>query len=546
MFWDSIEADTWQDTINRYIWLRLTKLSNTGVQLGQSASVMQAKLSIANPDWKLSTDDRDEFSIWLGGTGDPDYKREIIIEQTPVKAAELVLWLQKPRRQQSAFFKDKWRETCQKHPINVLCALASLAAEGTWPLDRWRVALQVWGEQKNVRRTWHYAASVVNTMPDNAMVGLAHQVSWWLREASSSLSSRDDALIALCVRFLQLPVSAELGLTRNGQPLNQPVTEAINHPVGHITQALLNQWHKTPLNDGDLLPSSFEAAFTQLCDTHTERFRHGRVLLCAHVIALFRVDQAWTERHLLHLFDWQRDATEAQAAWEGFLWSPRLYLPLMIAIKPFFIETANRYSALGDHRRQYAAFLTYAALEPAKGFAPAEFRVAFGALPQEGLREAAQALAQAQEGAGAQREEYWKNRLLPFWNNVWPKNQSMVSPAIAERLARMVISAGSAFPDALQAIRAWLLPLANPDHLTRPLNKSGLSQQFPDAALELLSATIHEPHWLSSELSNCMNQISSAKPSLQADLKFKRLMDLYRRKHLKEGLHNALKRVASD
>lgn len=531
MFSDAVEPDEWQDMVNRYTWLRLAKLSATSVQLGQTASELLAKLSTANPDWTLSTEERDEFSTWSSGTGDPDYKRETIVERAPVKASELLSWLKQPPRQQSLFYKDTWRDTCEKHFINSLHALATLAAEGTWPLDRWRVALQVWGEPKKIKRAWRYAARVVNAMPDDVMIGLAHQVSWWLKEASSSLPFRDEALIALCTRFLQLPITAESGITRNGVPLNQPVTEAINHPVGHITQALLNQWYKIALNDGDLLTSPFAAPFTRLCDTHTERFRHARVLLCAHVIALFRVDQAWTERNLLQLFDWQRDATQARAAWEGFLWSPRLYLPLLIAIKPSLLETASHYSALGDHGRQYAAFLTYVALEPADGFAPEEFRMAFGALPPEGLREAAQALAQAQEGSGEQREDYWKNRGRPFWNNVWPKAQNMVSPAIAEHLARIAIGAGSVFPEALNTVQAWLLPVAHPDQLTRPLAKSGLCQQFPESALELLSSTILEPQWVSGELLDCLRQISSVKSSLQNDPGFQRLMELYRRKH---------------
>lgn len=531
MFADNIEPDEWQDMVNQYSWLRLAKLSATGVQLSQRASQVMASLSADNPDWKISSDERDEFSHWMSGSGDPDYKRETMVERAPVKASKLVIWLKHPPRQQSLFYEDTWRETCEKHFINSLHALVTLAAEGAWPLDRWRVALQVWGEPRRIRRAWRYAACVVNTMPDDVMVGLSHQVSWWLKEASSSLPSRDEALIALCARFLQLPIAAESSITRNGEPINQPVTEAINHPVGHITQALLNQWYKTTLNDGELLPSSFEAPFTQLCDTHSERFRHGRVLLCAHVIAMFRVDQAWAECHLLPLFDWQRDATEARAAWEGFLWSPRLYLPLLIAFKPALLETSRHYSELGDHGKQYAAFLTYAALEPAEGFAAADFRLAFASLPQEGLREAAQALAQAQEGAGEQREEYWKNRVLPFWNNIWPKAQNMVSPAIAERLARIAIGARSEFPEALQTVHAWLQPVAYPDQLTRPLEKSGLCQQFPESALDLLHATILDPQWISSELLNCLNQISSAKSSLKNDPRHQRLMALYRRKH---------------
>lgn len=69
-----------------------------------------------------------------------------------------------------------------------------------------------------------------------------------------------------------------------------------------------------------------------------------------------------------------------------------------------------------------------------------------------------------------------------------------------------------------------------PDQVTNPLNDSGPCLQFPDEALELLSSTIHEPQWVSGGLRNCMIQISSAKPGLQADRDFQRLMDLYRRK----------------
>jgi hypothetical protein len=80
------------------------------------------------------------------------------------------------------------------------------------------------------------------------------------------------------------------------------------------------------------------------------------------LIAIFRVDRPWTEQHLLPLFDWTVNWAEAKAAWEGFLWSPRLHRPLLIAFKSQFLETARHYAELGDHSRQFAAFLTYAAL----------------------------------------------------------------------------------------------------------------------------------------------------------------------------------------
>ena len=89
------------------------------------------------------------------------------------------------------------------------------------------------------------------------------------------------------------------------EQIDDPVSEAINHPIGHVAQALLNIWFKRKPNDNDWLPADIEPFFTQMCDVEVGRFRHGRVLLASRLIALFRVDRSWTEKHLLPLFDWE-------------------------------------------------------------------------------------------------------------------------------------------------------------------------------------------------------------------------------------------------
>src|SRR5690606_1994990 len=133
-----------------------------------------------------------------------------------------------------------------------------------------------------------------------------------------------------------------------------PVMRAINHPVGKVTEALLRWWYRGSLDRGQGLPATPKPTFIELCDTPIETLRHGRVLLAANVIALFRVDREWATQHLLPLFDWRRSEAEARAAWEGFLWSPRLYRPFMEVLKPAFLDTAHHYAALGKHRGQYA------------------------------------------------------------------------------------------------------------------------------------------------------------------------------------------------
>lgn len=527
---DDIAEDEFQEDAQPLIWLRLAKLQSVGVQLDSSALERFLAISKSNPHWQIASDERDEFSHWMSSSGDPDYKSERVIDQAPVKANDLVLWLRKPPPEHRFNYEDTWRDNCRKHMLNSLCALQMLADEGVWPELRWREALQAWSEPSRTRRSWRHAAAAVGAMPEDTLSKLAQPVSWWLKDVSNSIDCQTAELRRLCARILALPVDPASGITRNGKPINQPVAEAINHPVGHVTQALLNLWFKRELNDNDRLPDEIGAIFTEICDTRIERFRHGRVLLCSQLIPLFRVDRAWVERCLLPLFNWDNGQVEARAAWEGFLWSPRLYPPLMTAFKLAFLQTADHFSELGEHGRQFASFITYAALEPLDGYVAADFRTALAALPKEGLNDAAQALAQALEGAGDQREDYWNNRVRPLWLNVWPKSRDLVSPAVSDHLARMAIAAGNEFPVALTSVQEWLIPIQHPDHLVRLLLKAGHCSRFAIDALKLLSAVIHDHPWPPTDLGSCLDAIAQAKPDLATDFRYQRLREYLRKR----------------
>ncbi len=215
--------------------------------------------------------------------------------------------------------------------------------------------------------------------------------------------------------------------------------------------------------------------------------------------------------------------------WEGFLRSPRIYWPLLNAFKAQFLETACHYNDLCEHGRQYAELLTYTALESVYGFDPIDFRRAFEDLPPNGLHEAARTLPHALDCAGEQRENYWNNRILPFWKEIWPKSLDLVSGGIAESLAMMSISAGEKFPDAVELIYHWLQPIDHLYHFVLQLQESGLCTRFPDAALRILDAVICDQHCsLSelrvSELGNCLSDISRTNPDAQNDSRYQRLI----------------------
>jgi len=526
---DNLDPDQWQELAARSVWLHLAKLNLSGLALGALAAARLVELSSAYPQWQLATNQRDEFSHWMIGTGDPDYAESCIVDIAPQKRRNLVQWLTKPQTERRPFEEDTWRDVCKKHPLNCLFALADLAAQGNWLHTRWSDALYAWGNGRQSQRMWRYAAPLVHTMPDAVLHEIAHGVTWWMEAASNSTNDHEGILLNLCRRVLGLPPEAGLGsrTTQNGVEAYDPVGAATSHPIGHVTQALINLWFKRNPNDNDLLHVDFRSFFTILCDVQVTQFRHGRVLLGSRLIAFFRVDRPWTEQYLLPLFSWSNPA-EAKAVWEGFFWSPRLYRPLLTAFKTHFLESANHYKDLGEHRQQFAAFLTYAALERVDGYTGDDFRSAIAVLPKEGLEEAAQALSQALEGAGSQREDYWKNRGHPFWQDVWPKSRELATKSIAESLARLCIAAGGEFPSALNAVIDWLGPIEHPDYVIQLLYESGLCNRFPSDALRLMSALIDDQLWAPRELKECLVAIAQAAPRLIQEICYLRLNEYSR------------------
>lgn len=522
MFKDDIEPERWIRIVDREIWLRLAKMAEASATLSADGKQRLQTLLAKYPKWKLAEDQRDEFPYWMesGWVGDRDPWRDFV--SIPRSRRGLLNYLiENPELPDSK--RDDWRERCKDSFQATAYALCHLSKQNIWPIGRWRDALQAWSEENLQSRSWRYMAEVLVDAPDEMLQTLSHSVSWWIKAIAKTFEGHEQTFFKLIRRILALDY-------QDGVDTDDPVTRAINHPVGHVTEALLRWWYRRPLEDGQGLPEEIKPTFIDLCDLRIDKFRHGRVLLAAHVVTLFRVDGDWAARHLLPLFDWQHSEAEARAAWKGFLWSPRLYRPLMEVLKPDFLNTASHYKALSEHDSQYASLLTFAALDPSDTFSTSELRDAMRALPSDGLYHAAQALVRALEGAGEQCGDYWKHRIQPFWKRIWPKYRNLVTPRIAEALARLVIAAREEFPAALAEVMDWLQPIVHPDHIVNLLDESDLCSRYPVEALRFLDSIISDQQWVPRKLGQCLDKIGQAESKLVHDVRYMRLNEHCRRR----------------
>lgn len=521
MYGDAPDSDA-RELVDRKTWLRLAKMEEAGFALGDQAARRLADLASEHAQWALSADQRDEFAVWVSegppGPASPEHVK------LP-RAHRALLALLRSEADPPGY-GDDWAELCRESLRRAAWALCVLGREHRWPAARWREALTVWSDDSDKelsRRSWRYMSTAVGNAPPEHLASIGHEVGRWLKNIAKTTDGSDQAFPGLC----RLVIEANRGglPADSGDP--DPVFTAINHPIGHATEALLQWWYQRTLQDGQGLPEDLRAIVTDLCDPEASEFRHGRVWLAVHVISLFRVDPGWTSRYLLPLFDWREVEDEARAAWSGFLWSPRLYHPLFAEIKRPFLDTARHYEELGRSAKQYVALLTFAALNPSDTFQPGELREATGTLPNDGLVIAARTLRQTLESAGSQQVASWENRVAPYLDSIWPTAIERKTKGISASLANLCVEAGDAFPHAVDRLEDWFQPLSEQSVCIYRLEESDLCKAFPRHALKFLHAVVgNELLYLRDKLSSCLQQLRETEPSLEHDPRFYRLRDL--------------------
>ena len=332
------------------MWIRLAKLKFSDIELSRESRTKLEELSRENPIWELAPDDSDEFTVWVDK--EDNYRRYVT---SPQKLDELMAWLLQPK--DDFFVEDDWSQRCGDDFDRAFEALSGLANIGRWPIERWREALQVWRKDEHLENLGSKISNLMLRSPERDLVELALSLSAWLEVYARKISGSYEVFFDLCQRILCLQ---HKGILDTDDDL---LANAINHPVGRTTQAVINLWYRQNLEIDGGLDEPINSIFTNLCDTQNQEYRHGRILLAMQSMVLFRVDSNWAKDELLPLFNWRKSQIEARSAWAGFLWSPRWHDPLLLEIKRSFLDTADNYQQLGRYGRHYAEFLTFAALD---------------------------------------------------------------------------------------------------------------------------------------------------------------------------------------
>lgn len=504
----------------REVWRLLATYKDSGGKLTKRAGAKLGWIRRKYPNWLLRPDQRDDFPYFTD-SGD-EWTTNLTV---PPTRSEIERWLENSPPT-DMWTRDNWRERCQTDFPRTATALLALARRGTWPVQRWREALQAWGTKEHVKKSWRHLGRVVSDAPGSLLKEIDRSIAWWIQEVGPVIKGRSPPFERLVGRLVETLKNRDVE-----DDHDDPLFKAINDPAGLITEGALQYWYGQGLNDGQGLGDFFASLFTDLANPSIKALWPARLLLARNAISLFRVDPDWTLRKLLPLFDWVASADQALVAWTGYLWSPRFYPPLMAIFKDNFLATSQFYLLLDKYGQQYTSLLAFAALEGNDLLNHDEISAAVQALPPKGLEELAEALVRLQSGAQSQRADYWENRTRPFVGRYWPKSADHISPAIASSFAQLIVETGDAFPRALEFLQHWIVRPVNVDQTVSRLSENGFDTRFPSESLALLDLLIHsESQWLPLQFAGCLKSIATAEPAIQADERFRRLEMLLRQR----------------
>lgn len=508
---EEVSQEEFENLCDRAIWLRLQKLQQDGGSLTKEATDKQELILKSNPEWKLADDDRDEFPFW---TGKGNQSKSVI--SSPKDKESLIEWL-KEEGEDRFWVDDDWATRCQDDFDVTSGALKAIAKDEKWLIERWREAIQVWSENENLnQKTAIELFLFILDAPDKVLLELSWHLATWLKKLLSRGCLNDDKYLELFDSLAHLPFEIDV------DNVSEPINLAINNPAGILVESLFSWWYsKTPI-DNDGLIEEFQIRLEKVCDLDNPHLYLGRVIVCANLLPLFRVDPDWTISNVIPWLSWD-DEPLSSMAWQSLLWSPRLHKGFIYEIKDELVKTSHHYNSLGKLGTQYVIFMTYLSLQGYSEFKVGELASIFNIIPSESLYNVASALKDSLSSSGDKNNEFWKNRIKPFLIKLWPKKAKLDNNTV-EQLSLLCIAARNNFPEAYDIIKHRLSYLHNSEYVTRQVYSSGLIESNPKLCLEFLGKIIGEPKYQPpTKLADCLHKLEKEDIEIVSSQEYKRL-----------------------
>lgn len=430
------------------------------------------------------------------------------------------------------------------NPRKALASLSYLARKDEYPKACWSALINDWpGETKP--RLFCVFLHRLGRLPHETIRELPHPVGRWIKEKLLAAFEFDEALAWNTFDYLVSGLISEEGratgsgigdVHRGGRVIERSrrtFDHAINGPIGHALQGLLNTLGSMQLDQGLQIPEKFKSRFEDLIAAPGEGGDHAVAILTLHISWLYYLDPSWVKNRIMPWFNYDHDFSEP--AWNGYLSAAKsppqeigvMLKPLLLNLFPVLYQWS-----WDEHLAKVAAqiVMELAVLHSDKpeGLNAEEARNCLRCMSDRNRQDAVFRLSVI-----AQREEDgWSAHLIPFINTVWPRERALRTSNLVSSWVSLLANSGEKFPMVLSAVRRFLVPVASESHwlyqFSREVGgKESLTKNYPEDVLELLDATIpNSDESVPYDLAQILDLIEETDSTLVSDRRFVRLMDL--------------------
>lgn len=266
---------------------------------------------------------------------------------------------------------------------------------------------------------------------------------------------------------------------------------AINHPAGILAEFWLNGlglWRKQQDPAPTILSDEYRTALSYILQDRKLPGRLGRTILASQVAFLLTVDEAWTQKNVLPLFD--PDSDSFQAVWNGFLDWGRLNPAVAEAMADLFLKAVERLDSdlsgqCDRFIKYYISMLASFAENPIGRWIPKFFQGRSQEAKNHFALEVGYCLRDLDEAA---QREWWEHWLKQYWGN---RLQSVPAGAVleageVEHMLGWLPHLTAVFPEAVGlAVQMPSIPLQN-YNLIHELERHDLWQKYPEDVAKLL------------------------------------------------------------
>ncbi len=439
------------------------------------------------------------------------------------------------REYETMINKDPFAGLAAERPVRAFSALKRAAKRDEWPEWAWRTFLYSPARANDKPR---FSAVVVETLANSSTESVArfiHPASEWLLKSSNTLlrsyPNQFERVWSKILEALRSTSDRPTSLAVQGDKERAWVTEALNSPVGKLSQVLMNDPQKENSSRGKGFPIQWTSHVEELLALSGDHRRYALVIFMFNINWFFFIAPDWTEINLISALSKEED--DQQAFWDGFFWGARV--PdgkLYLRLKACLLKLPLSRNLIGRREGNNLAGILLA------GWGSTYKKTGERYITTEEMRTVllhaddnfrGQVIWQVERFCFDDKNQRWRLLLPLFLKEVWPRQKLAKSPAITAKLCNLAFSNEAMFPVVAEAILPLVTKIED-EGFTFPHIRAShekIIQKHPEKTLALLWNVLPESaeRWPYG-IGEAFSKIEEAKPSLKND---RRLVELKRR-----------------